>query len=264
MQLNFFKYQGTGNDFILIDNQSGQYDKLEDQTLVAGWCDRRFGIGADGLIFLNSHPTYDFEMRYFNADGNLGSMCGNGGRCVVAFAHFLNLIGQECTFLAADGLHEAKVPHPNWIELKMNSVEAIEEQQDFIFMDTGSPHYVEFVEDIDGVNVFERGRAIRYNERFKVEGTNVNFVEVKQGGIRVATYERGVEAETFSCGTGVTAAAIAHVLQTLSSDEKQYVIPIWTKGGELEVRFELTQGQKFRNIWLCGPANPVFKGLLEL
>ncbi len=257
MKLPFFKYQGTGNDFILIDNREGQYTSIEKEVLIANLCDRRFGIGADGLILLNTHPNYAFEMRYYNADGRLGSMCGNGGRCVVAFAHFLGMIQTKCSFLAADGVHDALVKSTHWIELKMNDVDQIEEQKNFLFLNTGSPHYIEFVDQLSEIDVFNRGRAIRNNDRFKAEGTNVNFVETNSEGITVATYERGVEAETLSCGTGVTAAAIAHFIK---NHPLESAIKIDTKGGRLEVRFEITPDNTFTNIWLSGPAKQVFRG----
>ncbi len=256
--ISFLKYQGTGNDFVLIDDRSQSFLDVENQEQIALICNRKFGIGADGLILLRNHPEFDFEMVYYNADGRLGSMCGNGGRCIVAFARHLQLIEHECTFLAADGIHRAKIIRPNWIELSMNDVTTLEENEDYCFLNTGSPHYVVFTNNLEAIDIVEQGRAIRYSERFRKEGTNVNFVEPGQNQISVATYERGVEDETLSCGTGVTAAAIAYYLQ--HPDEENPTINIRTKGGSLEVKFRNLGNHSFTDIWLCGPAVPVFEG----
>jgi diaminopimelate epimerase len=256
--MHFFKYQGTGNDFVMIDQRETQYLTRADVDVIERLCDRRFGIGADGLILLQHLEGYDFEMIYFNSDGRESSMCGNGGRCIVAFAKQLQVIENQARFLAIDGEHEAIIRPDGWVELKMSDVKSIENGGDFYYLSTGSPHYVTFVKDVKSVNVFEEGRAIRYNNRFKTEGTNVNFVEsIENQGIMVATYERGVEDETFSCGTGVTAAAIAYYLK--SKNKVETSVPIQVKGGKLEVRFE-PEGQGFTNIWLCGPAELVFEG----
>jgi diaminopimelate epimerase len=275
MTIPIFKYQGTGNDFILIDQRQKTYLKKTDTALINRLCDRRFGIGADGLMFLENKEGYDFEMVYFNADGSESSMCGNGGRCLTAFAYSLGVFKEKCRFWAIDGEHEAAVKkapkNPNigkslWIELKMIDVKNIEIGNDYFLMNTGSPHYVVFVEDLTDIDVYENGRAIRYSERFAKEGVNVNFVEIMpkksaKKGIEVATYERGVENETFSCGTGVTAAALAFHLKNGASTQ----IPITTKGGDLEVKFQKnTEGGAFNNIWLCGPATQVFKGQIKI
>ena len=204
----FHKYQGAGNDFVLIDQRDQPRIDRRNQPLIARLCDRRFGIGGDGLMLLANHPDYDFEMIYFNADGRPGSMCGNGGRCMVAFAKKLGLFAEETHFLAVDGPHRARLPRPGWVELHMNDVEAVEMTPDYFYLDTGSPHYVQFVPDLDQVDVVRQGRAIRYNDRFRERGTNVNFVERRTDGLGIATYERGVEDETLACGTGVTAAAL--------------------------------------------------------
>jgi diaminopimelate epimerase len=279
MKLPFSKYQGTGNDFVMIDQRQTHYLAKSNTALIKQLCDRRFGIGADGLILLeNSSDTEggqnaDFEMIYFNADGSEGSMCGNGGRCLVGFAKALEVFENQCVFNAVDGLHEAKVRADNWVELKMIDVSAVETGKDYYLMNTGSPHFVVFVEDLSDIDVYENGREIRYSERFRTEGVNVNFVEIqKEGsGLTVATYERGVEAETYSCGTGVTAAAIAYALHK-KKIETALKIPILTKGGNLEVHFSQnrasaegnTEGVAFTNIWLCGPATPVFQGVIEI
>ena len=260
MTIPFFKYQGAGNDFILIDQREKQYLSQTNGAAIARLCHRRFGIGADGLILLQAHAEFDFEMVYFNADGGEGSMCGNGGRCIVAFARQLGIIEQECRFLAIDGPHEARIRPNGWVELKMKDVKEVEKGAGFFFLNTGSPHYVEFVDAVGHTAILQRGREIRYSERFRKEGTNVNFVEPTKDGITVATYERGVEDETLSCGTGVTASAIAHFLR--EPGQGPQAIPIRTKGGELEVRFTpLADG--FTDVWLCGPAQLVFKGQVE-
>lgn len=257
-QIPFFKYQGTGNDFVMIDNRTKSYLTRDNVEQIRQICDRRFGIGADGLILLQHHAGYDFEMVYFNADGRESTMCGNGGRCIVAFAKQLGIIENNCSFLAIDGPHQGKINTVgNWVELKMGDVQRVEKNEDFYYLNTGSPHYVRFVSSLDGFDVFEEGRAIRYSERFKKEGTNVNFVSPTAKGIEVATYERGVEDETLSCGTGVTAAAIAHYLQ--SPETVGHQVAIKAKGGDLEVRFEADKGS-FSDIWLCGAAELVFEG----
>jgi diaminopimelate epimerase len=250
----FYKYQGTGNDFILIDQRQTPYLQKENQALIQKMCNRHFGIGADGLILLQQHESADFEMVYFNADGRESTMCGNGGRCIVAFAHHLGVFEEHCTFKAIDGLHEAKV-NGHQVELKMMDVSQVERDEDFYFLDTGSPHYVSFHATLAEVDVVPQGRLIRYGAHFQPNGTNVNFVEVTPDGLIVATYERGVEDETLSCGTGVTAAALAYALDNPHLNS----VNIQTKGGKLLVRFHpLSDG--FNHIWLCGPAEKVFEG----
>lgn len=265
MEIPFYKYQGTGNDFVIIDHRQRQYLDRQDHGLVSKLCDRKFGIGADGLMLLQESPNYDFEMVYFNADGHEGSMCGNGGRCIVAFAHFLGVIGSSCQFIAVDGPHDAKVLDQGWVELKMVDVEQVEVGDGFYFLDTGSPHYVAFSPNVEEVDVVAAGRAIRYSDRFKAEGTNVNFVQEKGEELIVATYERGVEDETLSCGTGVTAAALA---ASLKAEQEGAEVPvdhkaITAKGGQLQVKFQRT-ASGFEEIWLCGPATQVFKGTITI
>ncbi|WP_353484546.1 diaminopimelate epimerase [Haliscomenobacter sp.] len=257
----FYKYQGAGNDFIMIDQRQHQWILRSDQALVEQLCDRRFGIGADGLILLQNHPGFDFEMVYFNSDGREGSMCGNGGRCTVAFAHHLSAIGESCHFLAVDGSHDAKVSNSEWVELKMIDVTHVERGSGFYYLNTGSPHYIAFVENADQIDVVQAGRAIRYNERFKAEGTNVNFTQVTDQGLKVVTYERGVEDETLACGTGVTAAALAYHLQR-NGQHGVHEVPIQVKGGAMAIRYTATE-QDFKEIWLCGPAKLVFKGQVK-
>ena len=262
MTIPFYKYQGTGNDFVMIDQRHNQWLRKSDVKQVSLLCDRKFGVGADGLILLQNTPNYDFEMIYFNADGHEGSMCGNGGRCVVAFAKYLSIIEKECHFLAVDGPHDALISGQDWVELKMTNVSSIEAGDGQYILNTGSPHFVTFVEDIDDVNVVETGAAIRYSKRFKKEGINVNFVEENKGELIVATYERGVEDETLSCGTGATAAALAHFYK--NPNQQKNSIPITVKGGQLEVRFQALENGGFQDIWLCGKAEQVFNGVISL
>ena len=262
MKLNFRKYQGTGNDFVMIDQRETQHLTRESVEQVRFLCDRRFGIGADGLILLQNKEGYDFEMVYFNSDGNESSMCGNGGRCIVAFAKALGVIENKCKFLAIDGDHEALIKEDDWVELKMGNVGKVEIGEDYYVLDTGSPHYVVFVEDLDDINIAESGSLIRYNDRFRKEGINVNFVEKGNNSLLVGTYERGVEDETLSCGTGVTACAIAQYLDTGKKSETQ--IPIEAKGGKLSVRFSENDKNGFEDIWLSGPATEVFRGDVDV
>lgn len=257
MKLRFYKYQGTGNDFIIIDNRrlgiGHQY-----QALFEKWCDRKFGIGADGIILLEDAEGYDFRMVYFNSDGRQSSMCGNGGRCVVAFARDKGIIDSRAHFIAIDGEHHAKIQN-NWVELGMNDVIGIEGKESDYVLNTGSPHYVRFKNStLSNCNLIEEAHAVRYGETFKKEGINFNLVFGDEKLIDVRTYERGVEDETLSCGTGVTAAAIANHMCTPSGVE--IVQPISTLGGKLEVRFFKKNNKEFTNIELCGPAEFVFEG----
>ncbi|MBK7407753.1 MAG: diaminopimelate epimerase [Saprospirales bacterium] len=256
----FFKYHGAGNDFIMIDHRESPHIDLADETLIRHLCDRHFGIGADGLIALLKSPELDFEMKYYNADGREGSMCGNGGRCTVAFAFQVGIRKPHYQFLAADGLHEAFFREQGWVELKMGDVKVVEAGEDFYFLNTGSPHYVRFVDKVSAVDVCALGKAVRYSDRFRQEGTNVNFVEEEDAGIAVATYERGVEDETLSCGTGITASALVTSLKRGLPAGEPVQIPVRAKGGNLEVRFLKTE-EGFRDIWLCGPTKMVFGGV---
>ena len=260
MKLSFYKYQGTGNDFVMVDNRKGEITLTQEE--IAKLCHRKFGIGADGFILLSQHSECDFEMVYYNADGNLGSMCGNGARCTVAFAKEVGLIGKSTTFMAYDGTHEAKINADDLVSLKMGDVKGVEINDGHYFLDTGSPHYVTFVENIVTTDVVKEGRKIRYNERFNEEGTNVNFVENKETYIEVRTYERGVEDETLSCGTGVTATAICAALRGITG-EKEYC-GVKTMGGNLVVKFHQVSEQLFKDIWLEGPARMVYKGEIDV
>ncbi len=263
MSITFYKYQGAGNDFIMIDNRNSQFPTEDRRARIARYCDRHFGVGADGLILLEAAHGYDFAMRYYNADGGESTLCGNGGRCIVAFAHFLGLVGERCRFLATDGPHEARLRPDGWIELQMQDVTAIDQRPAASVLNTGSPHYVAFVPDAQAIAVVEAGRAVRYGAEFAAQGINVNFVSAQPEtpGLTVATYERGVEDETLACGTGVTAAALAwakrHELQG------PLEMPIRAKGGRLAVRFEAQPNGQMTNIWLCGPAERVFRGEVE-
>jgi diaminopimelate epimerase len=260
MQLPFYKYQGTGNDFIIVDNRGQLFDRTQ-KEIVAKLCDRRFGIGADGMMLLQHKTGYDFEMVYYNADGNESSMCGNGGRCMVAFANMLGLVKEKAHFIASDGVHEAVVKQ-GYISLKMNDVITIELNADFAFLNTGSPHYVAFVNHIEQFNVVEEGKKIRNNARFKAEGTNVNFMEKQYNELFVRTYERGVEAETYSCGTGVTAAALVASLKEVATAST--FCDVKTLGGKLTVKFTRHADKSFTDIWLEGAATYVYKGEVSI
>lgn len=255
--MNFVKYQGTGNDFVMIDDRSGLFP-ADNQELVAHICHRRFGIGADGLILLRNDPDYDFRMVYFNADGAEGSMCGNGGRCIVRFAHDLGVFERETRFLAVDGEHSAVV-EADAVFLKMGDVTQAEQHENFQFLHTGSPHVVQFTDDLESLDVVSEGRAIRYAAQFSPGGTNVNFVQILDSHtLFVRTYERGVEDETYSCGTGVTAAALAAYRQFAVSGP----VTIKTLGGTLRVAFDTQPDGTFTNVHLIGPAQRVFDGQL--
>jgi diaminopimelate epimerase len=260
MKIAFAKYQGTGNDFVILDNRDGIYSHLNTKQ-VRHLCDRRFGIGADGLMLLNKKTHYDFEMMYYNADGKESSMCGNGGRCLVKFAHDSGIFKNKYFFSAVDGDHHAEIETNGIVRLKMKEVRWVEKHSAHFVLDTGSPHYVKPSVDINSINVFESGHAIRYSTEFETEGINVNFVEIENAdSIYVRTYERGVENETLSCGTGVTASALVFA----HNDNGFNRVNVRTPGGHLIVEFEKISDQHFENIWLCGPAEFVFKGEIEL
>lgn len=257
MTLKFYKYQGTGNDFIMIDNREKLFKN--DTKLIAFLCDRKFGIGADGLILLehSEDAEDDFKMVYFNSDGNESTMCGNGGRCLVKFAQFLEIIEDKATFTAIDGKHHASIDR-HLVSLQMQDVYEIKNVDDTYFLNTGSPHHISFVENVDQLHVKEEGAKIRYNETYKEEGVNVNFVTPQEDYLQVRTYERGVEDETLSCGTGVTAVAIAAHRSKLILDHK---IAIVAQGGSLSVSFDESEGN-YTNVWLTGPAQYVFEGFM--
>ena len=260
MKLNFFKYQGTGNDFILVDNRrnevslsSGQIHKI---------CDRRFGIGADGLMLLNEKTGYDFEMKYYNSDGKDGSMCGNGARCMIKFVYHLGIHREMYKFLAVDGAHEAEIDMDGIVSLKMKDVRTIRKFHSDFILDTGSPHYIKMVPHVMDIDVYKKGYEIRHSKEFEDEGINVNFVEQtdEPDKIIVRTYERGVEDETLSCGTGVTAAALV----CYHNENGFYEVEVKTPGGKLTVEFDRVDDDRYENIWLCGPAEKVFEGTIEI
>jgi diaminopimelate epimerase len=258
MVLRFYKFQANGNDFILIDDRESSFPVSREN--IARLCHRRFGIGADGLMLLGSSDDYDFVMQYFNSDGSLGEMCGNGGRSMAALAYMKGIVGKEMRFVAGDGVHEARVKGEDAarrifdVSLKMLDVQRVQLLNDGLFLNTGVPHFVQFVSDIEAVDVKKSGRALRNDVRFTPEGTNVDFVEIQKNRLFVRTYERGVEDETLSCGTGVTASAIAFFLKT------GLKIPdIHTHGGNFQVHFQETDS-RFENISLHGPAELVFEG----
>jgi diaminopimelate epimerase len=258
--MKFHKYQGTGNDFIMIDNRLGFFPK-ESVALVEKLCDRRFGIGADGLILLENDAETDFRMVYYNSDGNQSSMCGNGGRCLVAFAKSLGLISNSTTFIATDGLHHATILENGSVSLQMKDVQEVKIEADYVFLNTGSPHHVTFANDIQNLDVKKVGAAIRYSDLYGKAGSNVNFVcQLSENNFRLRTYERGVEDETLSCGTGATATAIAmNAIGKTNSNE----IAIDVEGGKLKVSFEKTN-TGYENVLLEGPATFVFEGEIEI
>ena len=260
MELKFYKYQGTGNDFVVLDNRTGKYRLTNDQ--VRRICDRRFGVGSDGLMMLNEKPGYDFEMKYYNADGKEGSMCGNGARCIVKFAYHLGIHKERYKFIAYDGEHEAEIDTDGIISLKMNDVNHVRKFHSDFILNTGSPHYIKMVTDVMALDVYKKGHEIRYSKEFEHEGINVNFVEQMDEAdkIFVRTYERGVEDETLSCGTGVTAAALVCWHNENGFNE----VEVRTTGGLLSVEFDKINDSGFTNIWLCGPAEKVFEGTVEI
>lgn len=257
MQQKFYKYQGTGNDFVMIDNRLQTFCK-KDAKQIAFLCDRRFGIGADGLILLENHPDFDFKMVYYNADGNESSMCGNGGRCLVAFAKQLGVISENAVFEAIDGIHHATIIN-DVVRLQMQDVSTIEKHVNHVFLNTGSPHHVQFEENIEDFDIKTKGATIRYGDPYNEVGSNVNFVKkVSHQVFAVRTYERGVEDETLSCGTGVTAVALAmHAL----NETGENLITLQVQGGELQVSFDVENGA-YKNIWLIGPATFVYQGTI--
>ena len=259
MAQEFHKYHGAGNDFIIIDNRQKSFQP--DRDVIESLCRRKFGIGANGLMLLENSEEADFYMRYFNSDGKESTMCGNGGRCIVAFAHDQGIIGRKTRFMASDGPHDAEIREDGLVALKMRDVERVETYGDHYFVDTGSPHYVSFVDDLAKVNVYEEGKKVRYDKSISEAGTNVNFVSFeKEGLISIRTYERGVENETLACGTGAVASAISAYLYS-NTDKTSYTVN--AMGGKLEVTFDPT-GDSFTNVWLTGPAEFVYAGSIDV
>ncbi len=256
--MQFYKFQANGNDFLLVDDREGLFSAGREE--IARLCHRQFGIGADGLILLRSSGSYDFDMVYFNADGRPAEMCGNGGRSVAAMAYMKGIAGKEMLFSASDGVHEAKIENASAgqrvfdVSLKMQDVKEVKVFDDGWFLNTGVPHFVRFFSSVEEVDVPRMGREIRNDKQFAPSGTNVNFVRIVEDGLFVRTYERGVEGETLSCGTGVTASALVAFRKT-----NQQVTKIHTRGGDFQVSF-LKDGDGFTDIWLRGPAEWVFEG----
>lgn len=268
MVLTFHKFHGAGNDFIIIDDREGVFGNqvIDLQKFIEFLCSRHFGIGADGLMLLQNSEVADFSMVYFNSDGFEGSLCGNGGRCIVAFAQTLGIVNTQTRFLAADGIHQAQINrygNGTWdISLEMNDVNSVQLAKEGYLVNTGSPHLVIFSDKISEMNVFSEGRAIRYSAAFAKEGINVNFAEVLDSEtILIRTYERGVENETLACGTGATAVALAAHASGFSNPTNQFVLQ--AQGGQLRVNFQPSENGNYTNIWLSGPAKKVFEGKID-
>ena len=258
MKISFYKFQGTGNDFVMIDNRAENITLTVDQ--IHYLTNRKFGIGADGVILLSNKPNYDFEMTYFNPDGSK-TFCGNGGRCAVQFASTIGIKKDKYKFVAADGEHTASITDTGWVNLKMKNVNGMKKMYDDWLINTGVPHYVKVVENVKDIDVVERGKKIRYSPEFITEGVNVNFLQkIDDSNIFVRTYERGVEDETLSCGTGVTAAAIV----AAHNDRGFNRVEVETLGGHLAVEFDTIDDEVFENVYLCGPATYVFNGEVSL
>jgi diaminopimelate epimerase len=254
--ITFSKYQGTGNDFIMIDNRDGSIRLSKEQVIQL--CDRKFGIGSDGIVLIESHAIEDFYMNFYNPDGSQ-SFCGNGSRCAVAFARQLGIVGNHGLFGAIDKSH-AFVVNDGEIAIQMRDVDAVTWTDEQCIIQTGSPHLIQLTNDPEKLDVAVEGASIRYSERFSKDGINVNFVHMGKGELWMRTYERGVEAETLSCGTGVTAAALS--LAALQPDVRE--VHVHTRGGDLKVKLERTSDGGFHDVWLCGPAKSVFQGTIEL
>ncbi|HPS12617.1 MAG TPA: diaminopimelate epimerase [Prolixibacteraceae bacterium] len=259
MNIHFYKYQGAGNDFIMIDNRKKFFD-ADNEKLIESLCHRRFGIGSDGLILLEEADGYDFRMVYFNLDGKEASMCGNGGRCIVAFANKLGIVKSSAKFIASDGPHEALITSEGLVDLHMIDVEKVDKLIDGYFLNTGVPHLVHFVDDLEIVDVNLEGRQLRWDARFQPAGTNVDFVKQDGDHLTVYTYERGVEAGTLACGTGITASALSAAVR-LNRESGEFKVT--AKGGELAVKFQL-KDRIFTDVWLKGPATLVYDGDVEI
>lgn len=256
-RLKFYKYQGTGNDFVVVDNRQRVFDATC-KPLITRLCHRKFGIGADGLILLNNHAQYDFEMVYFNADAT-PAMCGNGSRCAVHLAHHLGIIGESTTFLAEDGPHEAFI-RDGQIHIRMIDVREVDILGDGYFLNTGTRHFVRPVYNLGEYDVVGVGRSIRYEERFQPQGTNADFTEIIGDIVHMRIYEKGVEDETLSSGTGVTAVALAlSIAENIGSP-----VTISTRGGQLSVSFDRSDDNHFTNVFMIGPAEMVFEGIVSV
>ena len=266
MSFPFYKCHGTGNDFIILDDRKKEFP-YKSVKLISGLCNRRTGIGADGLILLRNHTRTDFEMMYYNADGRIGSMCGNGGRCAAALAYKLGIAGKKSLMQTVDGIHSAEILSADSakgnfrVKISMNDVNGIKKYSDCIFIDTGSPHCICFVNDVNKTDVISEGRKLRYDKRFAPGGVNINFVVNGKNKLQVRTYERGVEDETLSCGTGVVASALSTTLNGKARGKK--TVGVKTPGGDLKVHFAHSNSH-FSNIFLEGPAIVVYKGDIEI
>jgi diaminopimelate epimerase len=260
LKLTFYKYEGTGNDFVMIDNRLLTFPK-ENIQWIKKLCDRRFGIGGDGLILLENDPVTDFKMVYFNSDGNESSMCGNGGRCLVAFAKKIGVIQSVATFIAVDGVHHASIDENGIVSLQMKDVAVVDIHPEYVFLDTGSPHHVQLVANLKDFDVKKEGEKLRYSDLYVKAGSNINFVhQISSSEFAIRTYERGVEDETLSCGTGATAVAIA-MYATGKSNQNNCVINV--EGGKLKVSFEKSS-EAYTNVSLIGPATFVFEGTITI
>ena len=262
MKIQFYKYQGTGNDFVMIDNRTGNFN-CNNTEFISSICDRRHGIGCDGLILIEDNNDLDFTMKYFNSDGSELGMCGNGARCVTQFAKKLGIINNSAIFQASDGAHHAEIIDNNYVRVKMNDIDMsnydlIDKNFDAIYLNNGSPHLVINSNNIDNIEVINEGRKIRYGDKYKDEGVNINFVEFTSNSslCKVRTYERGVEDETLSCGTGAVAVAVVLNYSKITNKEE---ITISMKGGNLKVSFNRV-GDNFSNIWLYGAVAEIYKG----
>ncbi|MEL6389711.1 MAG: diaminopimelate epimerase [Bacteroidota bacterium] len=261
MKIPFQKYQATANDFIIVDQMKHSYLEQPESKIISRLCDRRLGVGADGLMLITPAKDADFRMIYYNSDGRESTMCGNGGRAIAHMAYLLGYTGEQTTFEAIDGIHEARIVGSE-VDLHMIDVNGVSiYEQDYV-VDTGSPHYVTWREGLRHLDISHLGASIRYSAAFEKEGINVNFCEQRNESVHVRTYERGVEGETHSCGTGVTAAALALSHQQQWKDGS-HIVPIVTKGGKLKVSYDKVQ-DSYTNIWLSGPATKVFEGVIEV
>ena len=261
MTLKFDKYQGAGNDFIILNNYDGFFSKLSEHQF-REMCDRHRGIGADGVILLEPSNSVDFEMKYFNSDGKLSSLCGNGARCVVLYAYKNKIINGKTKFSATDGTHEAWLTSSDKVKIQIKEIKKILKHKESFVINTGSPHYLKIMDNISDLNVKKEGSAIRYSKDFIPEGINVNFIQIKNNSnFLIRTYERGVEDETLACGTGAVAAAI--VMHNIGKTSGNTNIEIETLGGSLNVNFDF-ENSVYKNIFLEGPVKYVFSGTYKL
>lgn len=262
MKLKFYKYQATGNDFIIIDNRNQDINLSEEN--IRFLCDRHFGIGSDGLIIFEDSDKADFSMQFFNPDGSGGMMCGNGGRSIVRFAADKGVIKDKCTFLAPDGLHSATIEGEN-IKLKMTTPTLFQAHEDGFYINTGTSHFVVFENDLEEIDIIKKGRTLRYDERFLTyKGCNVNFVqEIADKSLKIQTYERGVEDLTLACGTGICAAALTYSVKK-GLENGNHTINISAQGGNLQVEFDKKENNTFNNVHLIGEAKKVFEGEIEI